>query len=107
MMELAAIKLLSTMYPSKTILSLTADLLANGAFSHLPDDEITGIHQEIMKLQEPLTRIQQNLLLSIWYRADAGNIPTSLLYRCNTVLQQFGRNPIEALSFEFEMELLD
>jgi len=91
------------MQQSKTILGLTTDLLANGAFNHLNDEKITALHHLILRLQEPLSVIQQNLLLTFWNSADAANLPSSLLHRCNTMLQQFGRNPIEELHIEMEM----
>jgi hypothetical protein len=83
------------MLQNKTILSLTVDLLANNAFNHLRDDEISALHHLILKLQEPLTVIQQNLLLTFWGHAYTGDLPAALLYRCNTVLQQMGLNPLE------------
>ena len=93
------------MQHSKTILSLTSDLLANGGFSHLKDDQISALHHLIVRLKEPLTVIQQNLLLTFWNNADAANLPAALLYRCNTVLQQFGRNPIAELYAGIELEM--
>ena len=89
---------------NKTILSLTVDLLANNAFNHLRDDEISALHHLILKLQEPLTVIQQNLLLTFWHHAYTGDLPAALLYRCNTVLQQMGLNPLEEVMME-EMDM--
>jgi hypothetical protein len=91
------------MQHNKTILSLTTDLLANGGFNHLKDEEISALHHLILRLQEPLSIVQQNLLLTFWNNADAANIPPALLYRCNAVLQQRGLNPIEELSMEVDM----
>jgi hypothetical protein len=91
------------MQQQNPILSLTIDLLANGGFNHLKDDEISALHHLILRLQEPLTLIQQNLLLTFWNNADAANLPAALLYRCNAVLQQRGRNPIEELTMAVEM----
>ncbi len=98
------------MLQSKTVLSLTIDLLANNAFNHLKDEEISTLHHLILKLQEPLTTIQQNLpvrqaglLLIFWNHAYTGDLPAALLYRCNTVLQQLGRNPLEEMVIEMEM----
>ena len=91
------------MQHNKTILSLTIDLLANGGFNHLKDEEISALHHLILRLQEPLTIIQQKLLLTFWNNADAANIPPALLYRCNAVLQQMGRSPIEELRMEMDM----
>ena len=91
------------MQHNKTILTLTTDLLANGGFNHLKDDEISALHHLILRLQEPLSIIQQDLLLIFWNNADAANIPPALLYRCNAVLQQRGRNPIQELHAEMEM----
>jgi hypothetical protein len=88
---------------NKTILSLTIDLLAHNAFNHLKDDEISALHHLILKLQEPLTVIQQNLLLTFWNHAYTGDLPAPLLHRCNTVLQQLGRNPLEEVMMEMEM----
>ena len=91
------------MEKNKTILSLTIDLLANGAFNHLKDDEISAMHHLILKLQEPLTRVQQNLLLTFWNHANAADLPASLLYRCNSILQQLGRGPLQEMYAEQEM----
>jgi len=93
------------MQQHQTILSLTTDLLANGGFNHLKDDEISALHHLILRLQEPLTSIQQNLLLTFWKNADAANIPAALLYRCNAVLQQRGYNPIEELTATMETDI--
>lgn len=92
------------MLHSKTILSLTTDLLANGGFSHLKDDQISALHHLILQFKEPLTIIQQNLLLTFWNNADAAHLPAALLYRCNTLLQQYGRTPIEEVYVEMEMD---
>jgi hypothetical protein len=98
------------MLQSKTVLSLTIDLLANNAFNHLKDEEISALHHLILKLQEPLTTIQQNLpdrqaglLLTFWNHAYTGDLSAALLHRCNTVLQQLGRSPLEEVMMEMEM----
>lgn len=91
------------MLQNKTILSLTIDLLANNAFNHLKDEEISALHHLILKMQEPLTTIQQNLLLTFWNHAYTGDLPAALLHRCNTVLQQLGLNPLEEMMVEMEM----
>ena len=87
----------------RTILSLTIDLLANNAFNHLKDEDISALHHLILKLQEPLTPIQQGLLLTFWNHAYTGDLPAALLYRCNTVLQQLGRHQLEEMLMEVEM----
>lgn len=91
------------MLQSKTVLSLTIDLLANNAFNHLRDDEISALHHLILKLQEPLTPIQQNLLLTFWNHACTSGLPAPLLHRCNAVLMQLGRSPMEMGEVEMEM----
>ncbi len=91
------------MLQSKTVLSLTIDLLANNAFNHLGDDEISALHHLILKLQEPLTPIQQNLLLTFWNHACTTSLPASLLHRCNAILMQMGRSPMEMMEVEMEM----
>jgi hypothetical protein len=88
------------MLQSKTVLSLTIDLLANNAFNHLKDEEISALHYLILKLQEPLTVIQQNLLLTFWYYAYTLDLPAALMHRCNTVLQKLGRCPLEEVMME-------
>ena len=85
------------------MLSLTIDLLAHNAFNHLKDEEISALHHLILKLQEPLTTIQQNLLLTFWNHAYTGDLPAGLLHRCNTVLYQLGRSPLEEVVMEMEM----
>ena len=91
------------MQRSDTILSLTIDLLASNAFNHLRDDEISSLHHLILKLTEPLTPIQQNLLLTFWNYACTAGLSPSLLHRCNTILQQLGRSPMERMEVEMEM----
>lgn len=91
------------MLQSKTVLSLTIDLLANNAFNHLRDDEISALHHLILKLQEPLTPIQQNLLLTFWNHACSSGLPAPLLHRCNAILMQLGRSPLEMGEVEMEM----
>lgn len=91
------------MLQSKTVLSLTIDLLANNAFNHLRDDEISALHHLILKLQEPLTPIQQNLLLTFWNHACSSGLPAPLLHRCNAILMQLGRSPMEMGEVEMEM----
>lgn len=91
------------MQQKNTILSLTTDLLANGAFDHLEDDKISALYLLILKLTEPLTSLQQNLLLGFWNHACTGHLPAALLYRCNTLLQQTGRCPMEIQEPEMEI----
>ena len=91
------------MLQSKTVLSLTIDLLANNAFNHLKDEDISALHHLIVKLQEPLTTIQQNLLLTFWNHASTADLPPALLHRRNTLLYQLGRNPLEEMLMEMDM----
>ena len=91
------------MYAEKNILALTTDLLAHNAFNHLKDEEISALHHLILKMKEPLTHIQQNLLLTFWNHAYTGDLPAFLLHRCNTLLQQLGRSPLEEMVMEMDM----
>lgn len=91
------------MKQSNTVLSLTMDLLAHNAFNHLRDDEISALHHLILKLTEPLTPIQQNLLLTFWNHACTTGLPAPLLHRCNAVLMQLGRSPMEMMEVEMEI----
>jgi predicted Zn-dependent protease with MMP-like domain len=90
------------MQPSNTVLTLTIDLLAHHAFNHLPDDKISALHHLILRLKEPLTATQQKLLLTFWNHAAVSNLPPALLQRCNTILLQLGRRPMEETGFEME-----
>lgn len=101
--ELLPVKSLRMQQPN-IILSLTTDLLAYGGFSHLKDDQVSNLHHLLLRLKEPLDRVQENLLLTFWTHADAGIIPAALLYRCNTILQQRGLFPIGELYVETGME---
>jgi hypothetical protein len=76
------------MLPGKTIHSLTSDLLANNAFNHLREDEVSALEHLLGRLKEPLSTIQQSLLLTFWKHASTANIPPSLLGQCNNVLHQ-------------------
>jgi len=91
------------MLHTKTVLSITIDMLAHNAFNHLRDDEISALHHLIIKMRDPLTSIQQNLLLTFWNHADTRELPPALLYRCNIVLQQLGRSPLEVVVMEMDM----
>ncbi len=91
------------MLQSNTVLSLTMDLLAHKAFNHLRDEDLSALHRLILKLTEPLTPIQQNLLLTFWNHASAAELPAPLLHRCNSILIQFGRRPLEFMEMEAEM----
>ncbi len=90
------------MQSTNTVLSLTTDLLAHHAFDHLKDAEISALHHLILRLQEPLTATQQNLLLTFWSHAAVINIPPALLQRCNSILLQLGRRPMEETIYEVE-----
>jgi len=92
------------MLQSRTVLSLTIDLLAHNAFNHLKDAEISALHHLLLKLQEPLTPVQQNLLLTFWNHAYTSELPAALLHRCNTILQQLGRSPLEEMMMAVEMD---
>ena len=59
------------MQQDKIILSRTTDLLANGGFSHLKDDQLSALHHQLLRLREPLSMEQENHLLKFWANADA------------------------------------
>ncbi len=92
------------MQQENNIVSLTTDLLANRAFSHLRDEEISSLHYCILKLTGKFSSTPQNLpvrqislLLTFWNHANTVNLPPCLLHRCNTVLQRLGRGPMEMM----------
>jgi hypothetical protein len=80
------------MKESNTLLSLTMDLLAHDAFKHLGDDEINALQQLAGKISEPLTPVNQGLLLTYWNFASTSGLPAPLLNRCNRILQQLVPN---------------
>ena len=84
------------------VLSLTADLLAYNAFNHLPDEKISALHHLILRLKEPLTHEQQNLLITFWNYASVSNLSPALLQKCNTILMRHGRTPLEEIFVERE-----
>jgi len=92
------------MQQDKIILSRTTDLLANGGFSHLKDDQLSALHHQLLRLREPLSMEQENHLLKFWANADATHLPEALVYRCNMVLQQRGFHPICELYTGMEAE---
>lgn len=83
------------MQNANSILALTTDLLANGSFNHLKDDELSALHHVLLKLRGSASHIHQQLLLTFWNNADATQVPQALLHRCNMVLMGCGRMPIE------------
>jgi hypothetical protein len=76
------------MLPAETIHSLTSDLLENNAFNHLREDEVSALQHLLGRLKEPLSAIQQSLLLTFWKHASTTNVPPALLGQCNKVLRQ-------------------
>ena len=75
---------------STPIISLTSNLLAGGAFSHLKDEEVAGLHHLVLRLQEPLSIAQVKLMFGFWQHADVATISSALLHRCNELLCKFG-----------------
>lgn len=91
------------MQVENNVVSLTTDLLANQAFSHLKDEDISSLYYCICKLNGKVSSMQQNLLLTFWNHANTINLPPCLLQRCNTVLQRLGRGPMEIMEPGVEM----
>jgi hypothetical protein len=77
------------------IVSLTSNLLAVGAFSHLTDEKVSSLYHLLLCLQEPLSKEQAQIMLQFWQHADATTISAALLHRCNSILSQFRFPPLE------------
>jgi hypothetical protein len=89
---------------STPIVSLTSNLLAGGAFSHLTDEEVSGIHHMVLRLQQPLSTEQVQIMLGFWQYADVATISSALLHRCNAMRYQFGLPPMEDIGVELSYQ---
>ncbi len=90
------------MIMTNTMVDLTRELLNNGVFNHLPDDEISRLHWMIMQGARE-DKLSLSPLLSYWYRGDyysPGSSPR-LLQQCNEFLQRVGQPMIDAYGEEF------
>jgi hypothetical protein len=82
------------------LVNLTRELLNNGIFNHLPDNEISRLHWLIMQGDEGLP-LQP--LFSYWYRGDyySSNANPRLLQQCNEHLQRMGQPMIDVFGEQF------
>jgi hypothetical protein len=90
------------MTAQKTVLGLTIDMLHEKAFSHLQQNELQALYQLTAHMHDPLTLIEQQLLLTYWTYTDINRLSPALLYRCDIQLQQMGRRslqPIRTVSY--------
>jgi len=87
---------------SNKLIELTRELLSNGIFNHLPDNEIARLRWMIVQGQSDDTPALQPLL-SYWYRGDyyASNVSPRFLQQCNECLQRMGQPPIDVYGEEF------
>jgi hypothetical protein len=84
------------------LINLTRELLNNGVFNHLPDDEIARLHWMIMRSgAEDKMPVQP--LLSYWYRGDyySPRVSPRMLQSCNEFLQRMGQPFIDVYGEEF------
>jgi len=68
----------------KQIIRLTGNLLAAGAFRHLPDEEVSRIYFLLQEANS--SRFQQyESLIRFWYRANffSMGVPEFLIHQCN------------------------
>jgi hypothetical protein len=87
---------------STTLADLTRELLSNGVFNHLPDDEIGRLHWIILQGQRG-EELPLQPLLTYWYRGDyySSNASPRLLQQCNEYLQRMGQPLIDVYGEEF------
>ncbi|MBS1932504.1 MAG: hypothetical protein JST96_00795 [Bacteroidetes bacterium] len=85
------------------IINLTRELLNSGAFSHLPDDEISRMHWLLLQNQSVNEYGALEKMISYWYKGDyyASEISMHLLQQCNECLQGIGRPMIYVYSEDF------
>jgi hypothetical protein len=84
------------------LINLTRELLNNGVFNHLPDDEIARLHWMIMRTVGD-DRLPVQPLLSYWYRGDyySPSVSPRMLQSCNEFLQRMGQPLIDVYGEEF------
>ena len=87
--------------PNKLI-DLTRELLNNGVFNHLPDNEIARLQWMILQGQSD-EGIALKPLFSYWYRGEyySSNASGRLLQQCNEYLQRLGQPLIDVYGEEF------
>jgi hypothetical protein len=85
-----------------TLVNVTRELLSNGVFNHLPDDEIARLHWMIMQSGRD-GKLPLSPLLSYWYRGDyySQGVSPRLLQQCNEFLQRMGQPLIDVYGEEF------
>jgi hypothetical protein len=85
-----------------TLVDLTRELLSQGVFNHLPDNEIARLHWMIMQGGQD-ERLPLQPLFSYWYRGDyySSNGSPRLLQQCNEYLQRMGQPLIDVVGEEF------
>jgi hypothetical protein len=84
------------------LIDLTREMLNNGVFNHLPDDEIARLHWMIMQSGGD-DNLPLQPLLSYWYRGDyySPRVSPRMLQSCNEFLQRIGQPMIDVYGEEF------
>jgi hypothetical protein len=84
------------------LVDLTRELLNNGVFNHLPDNEIARLRWMILQEQRE-EQLSLQPLFSYWYRGDyySSNASPRLLQQCNEFLQRMGQPLIDVYGEEF------
>jgi hypothetical protein len=85
------------------IINLTRELLNSGAFSHLPDDEISKMHWLLLQNQAASEYSSMEKMMGYWYKGDyyASEISMHLLQQCNECLQVIGKPLIYVYDEDF------
>lgn len=84
------------------LVDLTRELLRNGIFNHLPDNEIARLHWMIVQGGRD-EQLPLQPLFSYWYRGDyySSYGAPHLLQRCNEYLQRMGQPLIDVVGSAF------
>ena len=87
---------------NQSLVNVTRELLSNGVFNHLPDNEIARLHWMILQGQRE-GELPVQPLLSYWYRGDyySSNCSPRLLQQCNEYLQRMGQPLIDVYGEDF------
>jgi hypothetical protein len=82
---------------------ITSELIYCGAFSHLPDRELSRLHWIMLQKRDPGSRELTESVIAYWYRGDfyQPGVSQKLLQQCNEFLQSIGQPLIESCCLEY------
>jgi len=79
------------------IIGITGELLSNGIFNHLPDEELYELHRLLLKDKQATVLQLMDKLTSYWYKGAFfyTDVSPRLIQECNEYLQRMGKPMIE------------